>query len=146
MKPPAPSRFPRKGLLLAFLFAIAMIALLVGTRSLMSGTVESPSFNLQVILLTVLTVVNILALLLLVAILVRYVIKLFFDRRGKTIHTSVRVKLIFAFAMLAFIPTGFFIAYAASVCASAAGSPPCLSPVPPDVLVSSTSASVASRQ
>ena len=108
MKPPAPSRFPRKGLLLAFLFAIAMIALLVGTRSLMSGTVEPPSFNLQVILLTVLTVVNILALLLLVAILVRYVIKLFFDRRGKTIHTSVRVKLIFAFAMLAFIPTGFF--------------------------------------
>ncbi|MBP7867021.1 MAG: HAMP domain-containing protein [Acidobacteria bacterium] len=108
MKPRVPFRFGRRGVVLSLLVAGFLVSLLLITRTPGSGAEDSPTFNLQVVLLAVLTVINALALLLLVSVLVRYLIKLFFEKRGRTLHTSVRTKLILAFAFLAVVPAGLF--------------------------------------
>lgn len=108
MKPRVPFRFGRRGVVLILLVAGFLVSLLLITRTPGSGAEDSPTFNLQVVLLAVLTVINALALLLLVSVLVRYLIKLFFEKRGRTLHTSVRTKLILAFAFLAVVPAGLF--------------------------------------
>ncbi|HQK88987.1 MAG TPA: hypothetical protein PLU25_15305, partial [Acidobacteriota bacterium] len=67
--------------LLALGILLALAALLYTQYQLGGGGIESPTFNLQAILLAVLTVMNVLFLIVLVLVLARYLVKTFFEKR-----------------------------------------------------------------
>jgi len=101
--------------LLALGILLALAVLLFTQYQLGGGGIESPTFNLQAILLAVLTVMNVLFILVLVLVLARYLVKTFFEKRERTVFASVKTKLTLAFLALAIVPTGLFVFLAYTV-------------------------------
>lgn len=91
------------------LLLIALALMFVTQYFLGGGGIESPEFNLQAIILVFLTVLNVLLILILVLVLSRYIIKIFFERTGRRFGASVKTKLLLTFMVLAILPTGLFI-------------------------------------
>lgn len=101
--------------LLALGILLALAVLLFTQYQLGGGGIESPTFNLQAILLAVLTVMNVLFILVLVLVLARYLVKTFFEKRERTVFASVKTKLTLALLALAIVPTGLFVFLAYTV-------------------------------
>lgn len=99
----------------AILLALALFFLFYTQYHLGGGGIESPQFNLQAVLLAALTVINILFILVMVLILSRYIVKTFFDKKGKRLFASVKTKLALSFMILAVVPTGFFVFFSYEV-------------------------------
>ena len=115
MTPSSPQRSARRILLLGAILILAILMLVFVRWYLGGGGIESPSFNLQAVMLDVLTVVNVLFILTLVLVLSRYLVKLFFEKKGKPFFASVRTKLTVAFMALAIVPTGLFVFFSYEV-------------------------------
>ena len=115
MTPSSPERSARRILLLGTILILAVLMLVFVRRFLGGGGIESPSFNLQAVMLAVLTAVNVLFILTLVLVLSRYLVKLFFEKKGKPFFASVKTKLTVAFMALAIVPTGLFVFFSYEV-------------------------------
>lgn len=92
-------------------FAVAVLSLLI-FQSLLGpggGDPGTPAKSLQGAILAVLTALNVVVLILIGILLCRYVVKSLFEKRGKTVRTSVRTKLIGAFLFLSIVPTALFV-------------------------------------
>jgi two-component system nitrogen regulation sensor histidine kinase NtrY len=115
MTPSSPERSARRILLVGAILILAILMLVLVRRFLGGGGIESPSFNLQAVMLAVLTAVNVLFILTLVLVLSRYLVKLFFEKKGKPFFASVKTKLTVAFTVLAIVPTGLFVFFSYEV-------------------------------
>jgi two-component system, NtrC family, nitrogen regulation sensor histidine kinase NtrY len=93
------------------LLFLALFILFFFQSNLNSDWTENPRFNLQAILLAIVTVFNFLLLVTLVILLARYVMKSVMERKGRLMKTSVKTKLILAFTFLSFVPTGLYVLF-----------------------------------
>jgi two-component system nitrogen regulation sensor histidine kinase NtrY len=110
-----PTRPARRLLLLGSFLVLAVLLLVSLHYFLGGGGIESPSFNLQAVLLAVLTAINVLFILTLLLVMSRYLVKLFFEKKGKPFFASVKTKLTVAFTVLAIVPTALFVFFSYEV-------------------------------